>query len=280
MALVGRPNVGKSSLLNVISGTNRAIVSDLAGTTRDALDLSIVQEVDGEPQMFRLIDTAGVRRKGKVRFGSEFFMVNRAFKAIKRSDVAVLVLDATEGLRDQDRTLAERIAEEGRAAVIVLNKWDAVVSKDDSSFNKAVSYVQDTLPALRWAEVVVTSAVTGQRTRKILGAVARAAASHKRRVSTRTLNEVLQDAVLWQAPPSGAKGGARLYYCSQVSSAPPTIVVFCNDPKLIGDGYKRYLDRKFREALGFEGSPIRFMFRGKRLREVARVGKGRQAPNS
>jgi GTP-binding protein len=174
---------------------------------------------------------AGVRRKAKVKYGSEFFMVNRAFKAIRRSDVCLLVLDALEGLKDQDRALADRITDEGRACVVLLNKWDAVQSKDDETYNKAVKFIRETLPNLRWADVLLISAKTGQRVNKIYDAVDAAAKAHRKRFSTSVLNEVLRDAILWQAPPAntGSRAAGRIYYCSQISIQPPTIALFCNN---------------------------------------------------
>eukprot|EP00968_Pinguiococcus_pyrenoidosus_P021056 scaffold2664_cov267-Pinguiococcus_pyrenoidosus.AAC.4 len=262
VSLLGRPNVGKSSLINRLAGKPRSIVSDVAGTTRDSIDV----DVDYNGDVYTFVDTAGVRKRQKVEAGSEWLMVNRALKSVRRSDVVLLLIDATDGVRDQDRTLAARIAEEGRACVVVVNKWDAV-EKDDSTFSKAVSYVEENLPAVgRWAKPVFISALTGQRCDKIYDAVKSAARQHRRRIPTAILNEVIRDAVMWQPPPKTNQKQGRIYYANQISTAPPTIVLFCNDPSAFGDGYKRYLDRKFRENLGFEGSPIRWVWRGKKLR--------------
>jgi len=276
VAIVGRPNVGKSSLTNAIFGETRSIVSEMAGTTRDSIDAVMERpattEKGGTPTIYRFVDTAGIRRKSKVQFGPEFFMVNRALRAIRRSDVALLVLDATAGVTEQDRILAQKIADDGRACVIVCNKWDAVVDKDSSTYDKSVKYMREELPQVRWAPILFISAATGQRVGKIYGAVDEAIQAHRRRVSTGILNEVLRDAILWQPPPARRNGAqAKIYYCNQVSVRPPTIVVFCNDPKLLNDNYKRYLDRKFRESLdGFEATPIRWIFRGRRARDVMR----------
>ena len=167
IAFVGRPNVGKSSLFNKFTGMDRAIVSDVAGTTRDTVDSLITRtRNNGEEMRYRIIDTAGIRKKKKIEYGSEFFMINRAFKAMKRADCVVLMLDATDGIVEQDRVLAERIASEGRSCVIALNKWDCIPNKDDTTFQKAVDHVRSSLPTLKWAEVAVISAVTGQRTRR------------------------------------------------------------------------------------------------------------------
>lgn len=279
IAIIGRPNVGKSSLLNTIFGDTRAIVSDVAGTTRDSIDAVMERPPpDGSPEgtmstIYRFVDTAGIRRKGKVQFGPEFFMVNRALRAIRRADVVLLVLDATSGVTEQDRILAQKVADDGRACVIVCNKWDAVAEKDSSTYDKSVKYMREELPQVRWAPILFISAATGQRVGKIYGLVDEAIEAHRKRISTSILNEVLRDAVLWQPPPARRSGAqAKIYYCNQVSTRPPTMVVFCNDPKLVSDGYRRYLDRKFRESLeGFEATPIRWVFRGRRQRDILRA---------
>lgn len=274
IAIIGRPNVGKSSLLNSLFGSTRAIVSDMAGTTRDSIDAVMerpaLEGSDDPATIYRFIDTAGIRRKGKIDFGPEFFMVNRALRAIRRADVVLLVLDATAGVTEQDRVLAQKIADDGRACVLVCNKWDAVVNKDSNTFDKSVKFFREELPMVRWAPIIFTSAATGQRVGKIYSAVDDAINAHRKRVKTAVLNEVLRDATLWQPPPSKRNGSqAKIYYCNQVSTRPPTIVVFCSNPDMINDGYRRYLDRKFRESLeGFEASPIRWIFRGRRARDV------------
>jgi GTP-binding protein len=276
VAIVGRPNVGKSSLLNSIFGDKRAIVSDMAGTTRDSIDAVMERPPDEEgdqPTIYRFVDTAGIRRKGKVEFGPEFFMVNRALRAIRRADVALLVMDATAGVTEQDRILAQKIADDGRACAIICNKWDAVVDKDSSTYDKSVKYIRAEMPMIRWAPILFISAETGQRVGKIYNVVDEAIGAHRKRVSTSVLNEVLRDAILWQPPPARRNGAqAKIYYCNQVSTRPPTIVVFCNDPKLVNGNYRRYLDRKFRESLdGFEATPIRWIFRGRRQRDIIRA---------
>jgi len=276
VAIIGRPNVGKSSLLNAIFGDKRAIVSDVAGTTRDSVDAAMERPSspgsDSESTIYRFVDTAGIRRKGKVQYGPEFFMVNRALRAIRRSDVSLLILDATAGVTEQDRTLAQKISDDGRACAIICNKWDAVVGKDSDTYDKSVKYFRAELPQVRWAPILFISAATGQRVGKIYGTIDEAVQAHRRRVSTSILNEVLRDAILWQPPPARRNGAqAKIYYCNQVSVRPPTIVVFVNDPKLVNANYRRYLDRKFRESLdGFEATPIRWIFRGRRVRDVMR----------
>ncbi|MEN9216455.1 MAG: ribosome biogenesis GTPase Der, partial [Gloeomargarita sp. HHBFW_bins_162] len=252
VAIVGRPNVGKSSLLNALVGSERAIVSPIAGTTRDSVDTLLTR--DG--QTYRLIDTAGIRRKKYVDYGPEFFSINRAFKAIRRADVVLLVLDVTEGVTDQDLKLADRIVEEGRACVLVANKWDAV-SKDSHTLPQVERQLRSRLYFLDWADLIFVSAKTGQRVDKILTLVQSAAESHRRRVTTAVINEVLAEATAWQSPPATRQGRqGRIYYGTQVQSQPPTIALFVNDPKLFKDNYRRYLDHQFREHLGFRGTPV------------------------
>lgn len=278
IAIIGRPNVGKSSLLNAIFGDNRAIVSDVAGTTRDSIDALMERPPasdagpDAKSTIYRFVDTAGIRRKSKVDYGPEFFMVNRALRAIRRADVVLLILDATAGVAEQDRVLAQKISDDGRACVIVCNKWDAVVDKDSNTYDKSVKYFREELIPIRWAPILFISAATGQRVGKIYGAIDEAIQAHRKRISTAVLNEVLRDAIAWQPPPVRRSGAqAKIYYCSQVSTRPPTIVIFCNDPGMVNDNYRRYLDRKFRESLdGFEATPIRWIFRGRREREILR----------
>lgn len=264
VAIVGRPNVGKSSLLNAITGTTRSIVSPISGTTRDAIDL--VVERQGQP--YRLIDTAGIRRKKNVAYGPEFFSINRAFKAIRRADVVLLLLDATEGITTQDLKLAGRISDDGCAAVLVVNKWDAI-EKDSHTIYQYKRYLKDRLYFLDWAETIFVSALTGKRVEKILDLAEAAATQHRRRVSTSVINEVLQEALTWYSPPTNRQGRqGRIYYGTQVSSKPPTIALFVNDPKRFNDGYRRYIDRQFRQGLGFNGTPLRILWRGKKTGDV------------
>ncbi|MBD2315025.1 ribosome biogenesis GTPase Der [Desertifilum sp. FACHB-1129] len=269
VAIVGRPNVGKSSLLNAFLGENRAIVSPISGTTRDAIDT--VVERDGKT--YRLIDTAGIRKKKGVEYGPEFFGINRAFKAIRRADVVLLVIDALDGATEQDQKLAGRIAEEGRACVIVVNKWDAV-EKDSYTLNEYERQLKNRLYFLEWAETIFVSALTGQRVAKILDLVDTAAEQHQRRVTTSVINEVLEEAISWHSPPTNRQGRqGKIYYGTQVRSQPPTITLFVNDPKRFNENYRRYIERQFRTALGFTGTPIRLFWRGKKSREVE-LGSG------
>jgi GTP-binding protein len=266
VAIIGRPNVGKSSLLNALVGSERAIVSPIPGTTRDSVDTLV--ERDG--QTYRLIDTAGIRRKKYVDYGPEFFSINRAFKAIRRADVVLLVLDITEGVTDQDMKLAGRVIEEGRACVLIANKWDAV-PKDSHTLPQVERQLRQRMYFLDWADVLFISAKTGQRVEKIFPLVQTAAASHRRRVPTAVINEVLAEATAWQSPPANRQGRqGRIYYGTQVQAQPPTIVLFVNDPKLFKENYRRYLEHQFREHLDFRGTPIHFLWRGKTERQAHR----------
>jgi len=271
VAIVGRPNVGKSSLLNAFLGEKRAIVSPISGTTRDAIDT--VVERDGK--RYRLIDTAGIRKKKNVEYGAEFFGINRAFKAIRRSDVVLLVIDVIDGITEQDQKLANRIADEGRACAIVVNKWDAI-EKDSYTIFDYQRHVKDRLYFLDWAESIFVSAITGQRVKKILDLVDKAAEQHQRRVSTSVINEVLQEAISWHSPPTNRQGRqGKIYYGTQVRSQPPTIALFVNDPKRFPENYRRYIESQFRKNLDFTGTPIRLLWRGKKARDVEDVSMNR-----
>ncbi|MGP1382779.1 MAG: ribosome biogenesis GTPase Der [Thainema sp.] len=271
VAIVGRPNVGKSSLLNAFVGETRSIVSPISGTTRDAVDMT----VERNGQIYRLIDTAGIRRKKQVEYGPEFFGVNRSFKAIRRADVVLLVIDALDGVTEQDQKLAGRIEDEGRACVVVVNKWDAV-EKDSHTIYDFQRVIESKLYFVGWAEKIFVSALTGQRVEKIIDLVDAAAEQHQKRISTSVINEVLEDAISWHTPPTTRQGKqGKIYYGTQVTSQPPTIALFVNDPKLFGDGYRRYVERQFRESLGFEGTPIRLLWRGKKARDVERGSANR-----
>jgi GTP-binding protein len=266
LAIIGRPNVGKSSLLNAICGENRAIVSPIRGTTRDTIDTTI----EREGHTWKLLDTAGIRRRRSVDYGPEFFGINRSFKAIERSDVCVLVIDALDGVTEQDQRLAGRIEEDGRACVVVVNKWDAI-EKDSHTMPAMEKELRAKLYFLDWAPMLFTSALSGQRVTAIFPLAKMAVEQHRRRVSTSVVNEVLQEALRWRTPPT-TRGGrqGRLYYGTQVASGPPSFTLFVNDPKLFGDTYRRYVERQIREGLGFEGTPIRLFWRGKQQRDAER----------
>jgi GTPase len=273
VAIVGRPNVGKSSLLNAFVGENRAIVSPISGTTRDAIDM----EVQRGEQRYRLIDTAGIRRQKNVDYGPEFFGINRAFKAIRRADVVLLVLDALDGVTEQDQKLAGRVIEDGRACIIVVNKWDAV-EKDSYTIYEHQRQLENRFNFAEWADTIFISAQTGQRVEKIFELIDAAAAQHKRRVTTAVINEVLEDAQAWLSPPASRQGRqGKIYYGTQVTTRPPTIALFVNEPQLFKDNYRRYIERQFRKQLGFQGSPLRLLWRGKKLREVEKSTTKRTA---
>lgn len=263
VAIIGRPNVGKSSLLNALTGENRCIVSPVSGTTRDAIDM--VVERNGKT--YRLIDTAGIRRKKNVDYGAEFFGINRAFKAIRRADVILFVIDVIDGVTDQDLKLAGRIIEEGRAAIIIANKWDAI-DKDSHTIYEYQKDIAERLYFMDWAETVFVSALTGQRVEKILDLIDNAAEGHKKRVSTAVINEVLEEALSWHSPPTSRQGKqGKIYYGTQVATKPPTIALFVNDPKRLDENYRRYIEKQFRQQLGFSCTPLRLLWRGKRVRD-------------
>jgi GTPase len=264
VAIIGRPNVGKSSLLNAFLGENRAIVSPISGTTRDAID-TIVQRGDNT---YRLIDTAGIRKKKNVEYGAEFFGINRAFKAIRRADVVLLVIDAIDGVTDQDQKLADRISQEGRACIIVVNKWDAVEDKESDTIYEYEKEVRARLYFLDWAEMIFVSAMTGQRVEKTIELIDKASDEHKRRVTTAVINEVIEEATSWHSAPVTRQGKqGKIYYGTQVRSQPPTIALFVNDPKRFTENYRRYMESQFRKHLGFTGTPMRLLWRGKKVRE-------------
>ena len=264
IAIVGRPNVGKSSLLNSFIGEKRAIVSPISGTTRDAIDTI----VERNGQTYRLIDTAGIRKKKNVEYGAEFFGINRAFKAIRRAEVVLFVIDALDGVTEQDQKLANRIIEDGRACVIVVNKWDAV-EKDTYTIYTYEQEVRSRLYFVEWAEMIFVSALTGKRVEKIINLIDNAANEYQRRVTTSVINEVLEEAISWNSPPTNRQGRqGKIYYGTQVTSKPPTIALFVNDPKRFPDNYRRYIQSQFRQHLGFTGTPIRLLWRGKKAREV------------
>jgi GTP-binding protein len=260
VAIVGRPNVGKSSILNCLAGTHRTIVDSAPGTTRDAID-TVVNF--GESQI-TLTDTAGIRRRSKVMYGVEAFAVVRSLSAIDRSDVAVLVLDATEPVSEQDQRIATRIEKSGKAAIIVLNKWDLVGDRSSKHMNELTEEIHSQLRQLGHARIVFTSALKQQRVNKILEATQQAWQQSKKRIGTSTVNRIINEAVALSPPPSGSRGRRlRISYSTQVSAAPPTFLLFVNDGKLLTSNYTSYLERKLREAFGFEGATLRIITRNK-----------------
>jgi len=258
IAFIGRPNVGKSSLVNRLLGEERVMVSPVAGTTRDAVDTPL--ERDG--QTYVLVDTAGMRRKGKVYERIEKYSVLRALRALDRADVAFVVLDAQTGIVEQDKRVAGYALDAGCAIAFVVNKWDAI-EKDDKTAHRFEEKIRDEFPFLRFAPVIFVSALTGQRVSRLLDVAKEIAEYHAMRVPTSTLNRVLADAQVSVSPPS--KGGRRLriYYGTQVSVKPPTFVIFVNDTELSHFSYERYLENQLREAFGFRGTPIRIVLRAR-----------------
>ncbi len=266
MAIIGRPNVGKSSLLNSICGNKRAIVSNISGTTTDSIDTYIQKE----NKFWKIIDTAGIRRKKNVKYGTEFFGINRSFKSIDRSDVCLLVLDAEDGVTEQDQKLAGRIEEQGRACLIVINKWD-LIEKDSSTIYSAEKKFRSKLYFLSWSKMIFISALTGKRVNDIFENSKSAIDQHRRRVTTSVVNEVIKEAITWRSPPTKRSGKqGRIYYGTQVKNKPPTFSLFVNDPKLFGSTYRRYIEKQFRMNLGFEGTPLIFLWRGKQRRSLDR----------
>lgn len=258
LAIIGKPNAGKSSLVNKLSGEERTIVSDIAGTTRDAID-TIVQYKDNK---YMIIDTAGIRRKSKVEESLEYYSVLRTIKTIKRADVCILMLDGKEGLTEQDKRIAGIAAEELKPIVVVVNKWD-LVDKNKVSMKSMKEELYAELPFLSYAPIEFVSALTGQRTTKILEISDTIYEEYTKRISTGILNTVLKEAVLMNNPPTRKGRVVKINYATQVSTAPPKFVLFCNYPELIHFSYARYIENKFREAFGFDGSPILISFEKK-----------------
>ncbi|GAX89707.1 ribosome biogenesis GTPase Der [Effusibacillus lacus] len=257
-AMIGRPNVGKSSLVNAILGEERVMVSEVAGTTRDAIDTPFSR---GE-QDFVIIDTAGMRKRGKVYETTEKYSVLRALRAIERCDVAVLVINGEEGIIEQDKRIAGYALEEGRAMLIVVNKWD-LVEKDDKTAHQFEQQIRKEFPFIPWAPILFVSAKTKQRIAKILDAVVKAADNHALRISTSTVNSVIEDAVMMTPPPTDKGRKLRINYSTQVAVKPPSFAIFVNDPELMHFSYERFLENRLRDAFGFEGTPIRLFIRKK-----------------
>lgn len=258
VALIGRPNVGKSSLVNAILGEERVIVSNIAGTTRDAIDTPF--ERDG--QRYVLIDTAGMRKRGKVYETTEKYSVMRAMRAIERADVVLVVINGEEGIIDQDKHIAGYAHDAGKASMFVVNKWDAV-EKDDKTMQNFENTIRDHFLFMSYAPVVFLSALTKQRLHKLLPVVQHAAQQHAMRITTHLLNDVISDAVAINPPPTDKGRRLRINYATQVAVKPPTIVVFVNDPSMMHFSYERYLENKIRGAFNFEGTPIRLFTRRK-----------------
>jgi GTP-binding protein len=265
VAIVGRPNSGKSTFVNRVLGQERMIVSEAPGTTRDPIDTAI--SVDDEPMV--LVDTAGIRRRGAIEKGIERYSVLRSMKAIDSADVAIVMTDATEGYTAQDAHVVGYVLEAGKGIVLVINKWD-VVEKDEFTADQWLKRLRRDAPYLAWADIVFASALTGQRVERILREARRVAEERYRRVPTGELNRVVMDAVRAHPPAHVRNRLPRIYYATQVGVAPPTFVVFVNDPKLIHFSYRRYLENRIRDTYGFLGTPIRLILRQRESEEQAR----------
>ena len=262
VALIGRPNVGKSSLVNALLGEERVIVSNIAGTTRDAIDTPF----EYEGQKYVLIDTAGMRKRGKVYENTEKYSVMRALKAIERADVVLVVINGEEGIIEQDKHIAGYSHEAGKAAIFVVNKWD-IVEKDEKTLQKFTQTIKDHFLFMTYAPHVFVSALTKQRIHKILPVVNQVSEQHNMRIATHILNDVLMDAVAINPPPTDKGKRMKLNYGTQVAVKPPTFVLFVNDPELMHFSYERYLENKIRAAFTFEGTPVRFVVRKKSSEE-------------
>ena len=257
IAIVGKPNVGKSSIINKLLGENRVIVSDIAGTTRDAIDTTIKRN----GKEYVLIDTAGLRRKNKIKEELERYSIIRTVAAVERADVVVLVIDATEGVTDQDSKIAGIALERGKGIIIAVNKWDAVKNKDDKTVNKFSAKVREMLAFMPYAEILYVSAETGQRLPKLFEYIDVVLENQNLRVSTGVLNEIMMEAVAMQQPPSDKGKRLKLFYMTQVAVKPPTFVVFVNDKELMHFSYTRYLENQIRNAFGFRGTSLKFLIR-------------------
>ena len=256
VAIIGKPNVGKSSLINKLAQEDRVIVSDIAGTTRDAIDTDITY--DGKEYVF--IDTAGLRRKNKIMEEIERYSIIRAVTAVERADVCIIVIDATEGVTEQDAKIAGIAHERGKGIIIAVNKWDAI-EKDDKTIYRHTEKIRQILSFMPYAEIIFISAKSGQRLNKIFELIDVVIANNSMRVATGVLNEIVTEAVAMQQPPSDKGKRLRIYYTTQVAVKPPTFVIFVNDKELMHFSYTRYLENRIRETFGFRGTALKFIIR-------------------
>jgi GTP-binding protein len=256
IAIVGKPNVGKSSIINRLIGHNRVIVSDVAGTTRDAIDTRIAYH--GREYVF--IDTAGIRRRNKIKENLEHYMIARSVGAVERADITVLVIDASEGVTEQDAKIAGIAHDRGKAVIIAVNKWD-LVEKDNHTVKEFTNKVRQVLSFLNYAELIFISAETGQRLVKLYDMIDMVHDNQNLRIQTGVLNEIINEACIMQQPPSDKGKSLRIYYGTQAGVCPPTFVLFVNDKKLMHFSYQRYIENRIRDAFGFRGTPIRFVIR-------------------
>ena len=262
VAIVGKPNVGKSSIINKMLGENRVIVSDIAGTTRDAVDTEVIH--NGTEYVF--IDTAGLRRKSKVKEDIERYSIIRTVTAVDRADVVLMVIDATQGVTEQDAKIAGIAHDRGKGIIVVVNKWDAI-EKTDKTIYEYTNKLKETLAYMPYAEYVFVSALTGQRMQKLFDLIDMVRENQTLRVATGVLNEIVTEAVAMQQPPSDKGKRLKIYYVTQVSVKPPTFVVFVNDKELMHFSYTRYLENKIREAFGFRGTSLKFIIRERKEKE-------------
>ena len=262
VAIVGKPNVGKSSIINKLIGEDRVIVSDIAGTTRDAVDT----EVTFGDKEYVFIDTAGLRRKNKIKEELEHYMIVRTVSAVERADVVVMVIDAVEGVTEQDAKIAGIAHERGKGVIIAVNKWDAI-EKDDKTIYRFTEKVRQTLSYMPYAELLFISAKTGQRLPKLFDTIDMVIENHSMRIQTGVLNEIITEAVALQQPPSDKGKRLRIYYATQAAVKPPTFVLFVNDKELMHFSYTRYLENKIRDTFGFKGTPLRFIIRERKEKD-------------
>lgn len=263
VAIIGKPNVGKSSLLNCILGEERVIVSNIAGTTRDAID----SYFENEFGKYLFIDTAGMRKRGKIDENVERYSVVRSLAAVDRSDVCVIMIDANEGITEQDTKVAGYAHEQGKACIFAVNKWD-IVSKDTKTMKNFTMRVREEFAFMSYAEIIFISAKTGQRVDKLLELIKKVNEQHKRRITTGMLNDVLNEAMAKQQPPSDKGRRLKVYYGTQAATAPPTFILFANSKDLFHYSYLRFIENQVREAFGFEGTPIKFIVREKNEKKM------------
>lgn len=262
VTIVGKPNVGKSSLINRLTGENRVIVTDIAGTTRDAID-TVIHHHERD---YVFIDTAGLRRKSKIKEDIERYSIIRTVTAVERADVVVLMIDAQEGVTEQDTKIAGIAHERGKGIIIAVNKWDAI-EKDDKTMNKFTARVREKLSFMSYAEILFISAKTGQRVDKLFDTIDMVLENQAMRISTGVLNEILTEATALKQPPSDKGRRLRLYYITQVAVKPPTFVIFINDKQLTHFSYTRYIENQIRNTFGFRGTPIRFIYRERKEKD-------------